>query len=75
MDELCCGPRQGKGGKVPTGPLGSADTKLKGKDDPDDDEEEMGFGQRAISIFGGGKKSSDDGGMGLLHEAHRRQRR
>ena len=48
---LCCAsPR--KAGGVPTGPLGSAQTKLSGDKDDDDN---MSFGQRTMSLFGGGK--------------------
>ena len=60
MDALCCAsPR--KAGGVPTGPLGSADTKLgDGKKGKGEDGEEMSFGDRAISLFGGKPKKKKE---------------
>ena len=56
MDALCCAsPR--KAGGVPTGPLGADSTTLGGKaaaTSHDTDDAEMSFGDRALSIFGGG---------------------
>ena len=60
MDALCCAsPR--KAGGVPTGPLGSAVTKLgDGKKGKGEDGEEMSFGDRAISLFGGKPKKKKE---------------
>ena len=51
MADLCCAGTR-KAGGVPTGPLGSADTKLSS----DDDDGDISFGDRALSLFGGSKK-------------------
>lgn len=57
MDALCCAsPR--KAGGVPTGPLGSSDTKVgggKSSQAAEDDDGDLSLTGRALSIFGGGK--------------------
>ena len=61
MDTLCCAsPR--KAGFVPKDGLSGKGDGSASKDD----EEDSGFGQRALSIFGGKKKKAgdDDGGLG-----------
>lgn len=77
-DALCCASPRRKAGGVPTGPLGSASTKIKhdhsarSSGDDADADADLSLGGRALSLFGGKPKkkpakvdAEDDGEIGF----------